>query len=513
MNIRAIGIAAVALIGVLAWQKFSQKPPEQTSSGSAQVVTQNSTPAQPASPIVFTAPNGEIGLSSTSAMFQSWVVRGFTSNKKEANEAVDFNFVTHYPFQLDYAFDLSDFAYVAQSLQTPKVDVNSGQAVWNLEDEKIKVTRTIQKIPGEQYLNASFRFEFKSTKPNFAFISIYTKAIGDNEEALDERLSYYDTGRNFDYVQSESDTELTSLPSPMKWIAVTSRYFVLALINTSPIEPKALIQPIGGGLNRLSFVYPVSSNILEVNTKVFFGPKKIDVLKSVEPTLDHVVDLGWFTFVAYPILNFLKWLYDMVGNWGVAIILLTIVIKILTYPLQYMAMKGARKMQVIQPQLTKIKEKYKDDREALNREMLMLMKGQGYNPLAGCLPILIQIPIFFALYRVIYSYIELYHAPFAFWIQDLSSKDPYYITPVLLTATMFIQQHLTPTPPTVDPIQQKMLKWMPVIFGVFMLALPSGLTLYMLTNAIVSIIQQWILNKQLGIQPNAPVVLPPKNAK
>lgn len=505
MNVRVILITGATLVGLLVWQKFN--PPQTAATGISQTV-QSTTPAPTAAPIAFTAPNGEIGLSSTAAMFQSWEVKGFTTNQTEANRGVNFDFVTHYPFQVDYAFDLSDFAYLAQAQQTPKVDAN-GQATWNYEDDKVKVTRTVSKVPNQEHLNANFRFEFKATKPGFAFISIYTKAVADDEEVHDRRLTYFDTNRSFDYEQSETGTELKSLPNSMKWIAVTSRYFVLALINNSPIEPKALIQPVGNGLNRLSFVYPVTSSVLEVNTKVFFGPKKIDILKSVDPSLDHVVDLGWFTFVAYPILNFLKWLYDIAGNWGVAIILLTIVIKILTYPLQYMAMKGARKMQVIQPQLQKIKDKYKDDREALNREMLTLMRGQGYNPLAGCLPILIQIPVFFALYRVIYSYIELYHAPFAFWIHDLSSKDPYYITPVLLTATMFLQQQLTPTPPTVDPIQQKMLKWMPVIFGVFMIALPSGLTIYMLTNAIVSIIQQWILNKQLGIQPNV-TVLPAK---
>ena len=159
-------------------------------------------------------------------------------------------------------------------------------------------------------------------------------------------------------------------------------------------------------------------------------------------------------------------------------------------------------MAKIQPQLQRVREKYKDDKEALNREMLTLMRSHGYNPMAGCLPILIQMPIFFALYRVLYSSIELYHAPFALWILDLSSKDPYYVTPVLLSATMFIQQSLTPTT-AMDPTQAKMMKMMPLIFGAMMFALPSGLTLYMLVNAIASIAQQLVLNKKLGITPNA----------
>jgi YidC/Oxa1 family membrane protein insertase len=157
-----------------------------------------------------------------------------------------------------------------------------------------------------------------------------------------------------------------------------------------------------------------------------------------------------------------------------------------------------KEMARIQPQLARLREKYKDDREALNREMLTLMRSHGYNPMAGCLPILIQMPIFFALYRVLYSSMELYQAPFAFWIKDLSLHDPFYVTPVLLSLSMFLQQKLTPNTAT-DPAQQKMLQFMPLIFGAFMLALPSGLTIYMLVNALVSIVQQSFLNKKFGI--------------
>jgi YidC/Oxa1 family membrane protein insertase len=163
-----------------------------------------------------------------------------------------------------------------------------------------------------------------------------------------------------------------------------------------------------------------------------------------------------------------------------------------------------KEMARLQPQLQKIREKYKDDREALNREMMILMRSHGYNPMAGCLPILIQMPIFFALYRVLYSSIDLYHAPFALWIHDLSAPDSIYVTPVLLSITMFIQQKLTPNTAT-DPMQAKMLQIMPLIFGAFMLTLPSGLTLYMLVNAIASIVQQVILNKKLDIRHPQPV--------
>jgi YidC/Oxa1 family membrane protein insertase len=160
-------------------------------------------------------------------------------------------------------------------------------------------------------------------------------------------------------------------------------------------------------------------------------------------------------------------------------------------------MKSMKDMARLQPQLAKIREKYKDDKEALNREMLSLMRTHGYNPAAGCLPMIIQMPIFFALYRVLYSSIELFHAPFAFWIRDLSARDPFYVTPVLLALTMFLQQKVSPQQATGDPTQQKMMQFMPLIFGFMMLNLPSGLTLYMLVNAIAGIGQQLFLNKRL----------------
>ena len=192
----------------------------------------------------------------------------------------------------------------------------------------------------------------------------------------------------------------------------------------------------------------------------------------------------------------MKFLYQYVGNYGVAIILLTLLLKLVTYPLTYKSMKSMKEMARLQPQLARLREKHANDKEALNREMLTLMRGHGYNPVAGCLPIVVQMPIFFALYRVLYSSIDLYHAPFAFWINDLSAHDPFYVTPVLMSVTMFVQQKLTPNTAT-DPMQAKMIQFMPLIFGAFMLALPSGLTLYMLVNALASIAQQLILNKKL----------------
>ena len=203
--------------------------------------------------------------------------------------------------------------------------------------------------------------------------------------------------------------------------------------------------------------------------------------------------------MAYPILWLLKFIYKFVHNYGVAIIILTLFIKVLTFPLTLKSIKGMRKMAEFQPKMKALQEKYKNDKESLNREMLTMMKTSGYNPMAGCFPMLIQMPVFFALYSVLDTAVELYKAPFAFWLHDLSEKDPYFITPVLMTAVMFFQQKLTPPSPGMDPAQQKVMQWMPVMFGAFMITTPSGLCIYMFVNALASAVQQLYLNKKLGV--------------
>ena len=192
-------------------------------------------------------------------------------------------------------------------------------------------------------------------------------------------------------------------------------------------------------------------------------------------------------------------IFGFFHNYGIAIILLTLFIKIVTFPLNFKAAQGTQKMAKLQPHMAKLKEKYKDDMPSYNREVMALMKQSGANPMAGCLPVLIQMPVFFALYRVLNYSVELYQSPFAFWIHDLSAKDAFYVTPLLLTGLMFLQQRLTPSPASIDPMQKKMFQFLPIIFGVTMIALPAGLTLYMLTNSVASILQQVFLNKKLGI--------------
>ncbi len=400
------------------------------------------------------------------------------------------------------AFDSPEFAYL-EKVEGRLSSGPGGSVRWDYEDVNVKINREMIPVEGQTYFQARYQAEIKpgytGTQPHYAFISLVHQTPEKDPENPDRQLVYW-TNKEISRVVLEKDVKLQEIPTAVKWVGFTSRYFLMALISDEKEEallPRGLVQPLESRQGRMSLVYPIKDRHFSAPLRVYFGPKEIEMLRGVEPTLDHTVDLGWFTIFAYPLLRIMQWFYSIFHNYGVSIILLTLLVRIVTYPLTYKSMKSMKEMAKLQPQLQKIKEKYKDDKEALNREMLTMMKSHGYNPMAGCLPILIQMPIFFALYRVLYSSIELYQAPFVFWIHDLSAKDPYYVTPIILTITMFVQQKLTPNT-AADPAQAKMMQFMPVMFGVFMLALPSGLTLYMFVNALGGIFQQTVLNKKFS---------------
>lgn len=441
---------------------------------------------------------GQVTLSDSSAFFSGFSLKSYKLGISPEAAAVDMESVTHQNSEVNLAFDDPHFAYL-NDVQGNFTRTAQG-VVWSYEDENVKLTREFQTLDKYPYVDVRVVADFKREQaPKYAFINLVSQAIENDPEAQDRQLVYW-TNQSIERIPLKDSTSLKEISTPVKYIGATNRYFIMTVVAESPMEAKGLIQPLGQGKVAANLVYPVTGKSISIPLRVYFGPKELDLLRQVDSTLDHTVDFGWFTVFAYPLLKILKWFYQFLQNYGLAIIFLTLLLKILTYPLTYKSMKSMKKMAALQPQLQRIREKYKDDREALNREMLTMMRSNGYNPVAGCLPMLIQMPIFFALYRVLYSSIELYHAPFALWIHDLSSRDPFYVTPVLLSVTMFIQQKLTPNTAT-DPAQAKMMQLMPLIFGAFMLALPSGLTVYMLVNAIASIVQQLILNKKLNAAP------------
>ncbi|WAC07708.1 MAG: membrane protein insertase YidC [Thermodesulfobacteriota bacterium] len=228
----------------------------------------------------------------------------------------------------------------------------------------------------------------------------------------------------------------------------------------------------------------------------YCGPKDIDILSSVGRNLEKVIDFGMFDVIAKPLLYILKYFNKFTHNYGWAIILLTIILKVIFFPLTHKSYKSMKSLKDLQPQLTALKKKYGNDREQLNKEMLNLYRTYKVNPLGGCLPLLVQFPIFLAFYWVLLGSIELRHAPFILWINDLSAYDPYYITPVLMGASMFITQKMTPT--TGDPTQAKMMLAMPIVFTFMFLKFPSGLVIYWLVNNILQIFQQLYIDKRVS---------------
>lgn len=231
----------------------------------------------------------------------------------------------------------------------------------------------------------------------------------------------------------------------------------------------------------------------------FLGPKHVKLLKSIDPELTDVVEYGWFTFLAKPMFSFLDWIYSFTGNWGWSIVLLTIFMRILLFPFTFRGMVSMNKMKDLAPKMKELQEKYKDNREKLQLKTMELYKSQGANPMSGCLPLLLQIPIFFAIYRVLLNSIELKGAPWIFWINDLAVKDPFFVLPAIMGLMMFLQQKITPTNFT-DPMQEKVIKFMPLIFCVFMAFFPAGLTLYWCINNSCSFIQQLVINRHFAKQ-------------
>ncbi|PID43609.1 MAG: membrane protein insertase YidC [Gammaproteobacteria bacterium] len=282
------------------------------------------------------------------------------------------------------------------------------------------------------------------------------------------------------------------------WVAFIQHYFITAWIP-NPETTHYYQSKVRNNEYLMGFISPATvlqpGEQTTVSVKAYIGPKIIDRLKKAADKLDLTVDYGWLFFISYPLFLLLDFLYGFVGNWGVAIILVTVCVKAVFFHLSAASYRSMAAMRKVAPELTRLKEQYGDDRQKMSQAMMDLYRKEKINPLGGCLPILVQMPVFIALYWVLLESVQLRHAPFVFWITDLSVKDHYFILPLLMGATMFIQMALNPTPP--DPIQAKVMKMMPVIFTIFFLWFPAGLVLYWLVNNILSISQQWYITRQI----------------
>jgi YidC/Oxa1 family membrane protein insertase len=302
-------------------------------------------------------------------------------------------------------------------------------------------------------------------------------------------------------------------PGKLKWIAIQDRYFISAIMPDETIDASMHLSN-GDDILKSTYVQPEQTILPDqqhdFKYKLFFGPKSMAVLKSADYDLIDAVNFGMFDILAKPCVYIMNFIYKFIPNYGVAIIILTLLSKILLWPLGNKSYKSMAQMKKIQPLMAEIKEKYKDDKKKMNEEMMGLYKTYKVNPLGGCLPMVVQIPVFFALYRMLYGAIELRHAPFIWWINDLSAPDrlfrfnfsipfmqPPYGIPVLtiiMGVTMFIQQKMSP--PAGDPTQAKMMMLMPIVFTVIFINFSSGLVLYWLVNNVISMVQQYYIQKK-----------------
>ncbi len=270
------------------------------------------------------------------------------------------------------------------------------------------------------------------------------------------------------------------------------RYFTTLLFTDNPQGFEVLINPETGTKNPLGFI----SLKNEATLHGYIGPKDYRSLKAISPMLTDAIEYGLITFFAKGVFVLLDYLYQFVGNWGWAIILLTIVVRIILYPLSYKGMVSMQKLKELAPKMKELQEKYKGEPQKLQAHMMQLYKKHGANPLGGCLPLILQIPVFFAIYRVLYNAVELKSSEWILWIHDLSIMDPYFILPLLMGASMYWHQSVTPNTMT-DPMQAKIFKLLPLLFTIFLITFPAGLVLYWTTNNILSVLQQLIINKVL----------------
>lgn len=284
------------------------------------------------------------------------------------------------------------------------------------------------------------------------------------------------------------------------WFAFVQHYFVTAWVPQQGKSRTYDMTELEKNLYAIRSIEPAGtvapSSSLTLTSKLWVGPQDQTALEALAPGLELVVDYGLLTIIAKPVFALMTWIFSLIGNWGWTIVLLTVLIKAAFYPLSAASYRSMAKMKMVAPRLQALKEKFGDDRQKLNTAMMEMYRTEKINPLGGCLPIVIQIPVFISLYYVLGSSVELRGAPWVLWVHDLSVQDPYFILPAIMMATMFVQMRLNPTPP--DPVQAKVMMFMPLVFGGMMFFFPSGLVLYWCVNNILSIAQQWYITQKMA---------------
>ena len=350
-------------------------------------------------------------------------------------------------------------------------------------------------------------YEVKNTSETAITPTVYYQIVHDSQSNQGSALmptftggSYYTEATKFKKLAfKDMEKEPLNISAKDGWVGLLQHYFVSAWIPEQGLERKFYTDKLSSNIYRigtkstLQTIQPGSELIIPA--RLFAGPQTKRDLNATAPGLEYTVDYGWLTVIASPLFWLLDKIHSVVNNWGIAIILLTLLIKAAFFRLSASGYRSMAQMRELAPRLQSMKEKFGDDRQKMQIAMMDLYKKEKINPMGGCFPILIQVPVFIALYWVLLGSVELRHAPFFGWIKDLSAIDPYFVLPILMGATMIIQTKLNPKP--TDPMQAKIMTWMPVVFSVFFFFFPAGLVLYWLVNNVLSIAQQWYINKMI----------------
>lgn len=356
-------------------------------------------------------------------------------------------------------------------------------------DFVIEVDHVVDNQRAEEWKGRFYRqLQRSRTERESALIYTYTGGVLSTGANKYQKVSFDDM-----------DSGNVNLEAKGGWAAMIQHYFLAAWVPHQEQLNQFYSKALGGDRYVLGLVTPVTAIAPGASTtftsKLYVGPKLQDRLEDVAPNLELTVDYGMLTFIAKPLFWVLEWLHGWLHNWGWAIVVLTLLIKLAFYKLSEASYRSMAKMRKFAPKLQQLKERYGDDRQRMSQAMMEIYKKEKINPLGGCLPMLVQIPVFIALYWVLLESVELRQAPFILWIHDLSTRDPYYVLPLIMGATMFFQQKLNPPPP--DPLQAKILSALPFVFTLFFAFFPSGLVLYWVVNNILSIAQQWYITHRI----------------
>ena len=365
-------------------------------------------------------------------------------------------------------------------------DIEPGSYVVHVREE----VTNIGDVPASPTVYRQITRDGQPAAGGTMFYSTYTGPVVYTEADKFQKVSFDDIGSGkASFTSSANDG----------WVGLIQHYFATAWVPAPDTPREYYSAKVGDNLFSIGIKTPMGT--IEpgatANSEALFyvGPQDQQVLEKLAPGLDLTVDYGWLTILAKPIHWLLTFLHGFIGNWGWSIVALTVIIKTIFFPLQAASYKSMARMKAVAPRLQAMRERYGDDRAKMNQAMMELYKQEKINPLGGCLPIVVQIPVFIALYWVLLASVEMRNAPWIGWIQDLASPDPYYILPLIMAGTMFLQTKLNPTPP--DPMQAKMMMIMPLVFSVMFFFFPAGLVLYWLVNNIYSIAQQWVITRKI----------------